>query len=248
MTTKELINKVLRGLRQFALILDSETSTTDDYLLMILQFINEAKEEIEEAGWPWQALRQTVTVTLAASTLEYDLTIAGAADVDSNDRSRLLYENIVDSGTSENFRMRDDALPQVFNVTANEYRLKERPQETIERWHFTDDNQTGQPEYFAIYQDGDSLRIKVYPTPDQAYTLKMRLYIPQAELASTDITTTLSIPDRPVWMKALFKANAERGEELGAPGSQLEVAYLDAHGFAVANEQSPSDETVILGR
>ena len=48
MTTRELINKVLRGLRQFGLIIPSSTtSTTDDYLLMILQFVNEAKEEVE---------------------------------------------------------------------------------------------------------------------------------------------------------------------------------------------------------
>ena len=68
-TTRVLMNKVLRGIRQFSLIIGSSTtSTTDDYLLMILQFVNEAKEEIEEAGWPWQALRKTVTVTIAAST------------------------------------------------------------------------------------------------------------------------------------------------------------------------------------
>ena len=247
MTTRELINKVLRGLRQFSMIIDSgTTSTTDDYLLMILQFVNEAKEEIEESGWAWQALRQTVTVTVAASTLEYDITIAGAADVDSNDRSRLLYDNIIGS---EGFRLADCAVPQVFDVTdSSESRLSEVPLEKMERWHFTDDDQTGKPSHFAIYQDGDSLRMKVYPTPDGTYTLKARLYIPQTELLNTDLTTELSIPSRPVWMKALLKANAERGSELGAPDGLLATQYLDAHGFAVANEQSPDDETVILAR
>lgn len=248
MTTRELINKVLRGLRQFSIIIDSATtSITDEYLLMILQFVNEAKEEIEESGWAWQALRNTVTVTLSASTVEYDITIAGAADVDTNDRSRLLYENVMGS---EGFRMSDASLPQVFDVTtSSEDRLREVSQEKMERWHFTDDDDTGEPTHFALYQDGDSLRMKVYPIPDATYTLKMRLYIPQDELADTAITsTTLSIPDRPVWMKALFKANAERGSELGSPDSQLHMAYLDAHGFAVANEQSPADETVILAR
>ncbi len=90
--------------------------------------------------------------------------------------------------------------------------------------------------------------MKVYPTPDATYTLKARIYIPQDELASTDLTTVLSIPSRPVYMKALWKANAERGSELGAPDSSLWMAYLDAHGFAVANEQSPDDETVTLDR
>ena len=249
-TTRDLINKVLRGIRQFSLIMESGvTATTDDYLLMILQFVNEAKEEIEEAGWPWQALRQTVTVTLAASTIEYDLTIAGAADVNTNDRSRLLYDMSNVYGSSEGFYNSAFAQPMVFDVTTStEYRLKEVSQERIERWHFTDNDEQQQPTYFTLYTDGDSIRMKVYPTPDKTYTLKMRMFIPQAELTASDLTTVLSIPNRPVWTKALFKANQERGEELGKPGSVAEIAWLDAHGSATASEMSPADYTVNLER
>jgi hypothetical protein len=74
------------------------------------------------------------------------------------------------------------------------------------------------------------------------------MYIPQAELSESDLTTVLSIPNRPVWTKALFKANEERGSELGKEGSSLHVAYLDAHGAAVANEQTPADSTVFLDK
>jgi hypothetical protein len=250
-TTLSVMNKVLRGLRQFNLIIPVATSsTTDDYLLMILQFVNEAKEEIEEAGWAWQALRQTVTVTLAAGTVEYDLTIAGAADVDTNDRSRLLYENVTSLGNSEGFFDSTSSLPQVFNVTNTaENRLDEITQERAERLHFTDDDAQQEPTCFALYSDGDSIRMKVYPTPDATYTLKMRMFIPQTELLSTSLTATeLSIPQRPVWTKALWKANQERGDELGAEGSTLHTAYLDAHGAAAGKEMTPADETVGLDR
>lgn len=250
-TTRDLINKTLRGLRQFGLIIDSGTSdTTDDYLLMILQFVNEAKEEIEEAGWAWQALRQTVTVTISASTVEYDLTSAGAADVDTNDRTRLLYETVNENGRSEGFRIGQSSRPQVFDVTdSSEYRLKEWTQEKMERVHFTDDNESSnQPTHFAVWSDGDSIRMKIYPTPTETRTLKMRMYIPQDELSSTDLTTVLSIPNRPVWTKALWKANQERGDELGAEGSTLHTAYLDAHGSAAGKEMSPADQTVSLER
>ena len=249
--TRELMNKVLRGIRQFGLILDSgTTSTTDDYLLMILQFVNEAKEEIEEAGWAWQALRQTVTVTLASGTAEYDIEIAGQADVDTNDRSRLLYENVTLFGSSEGFYDSMASLPQVFDVTtSSEYRLREVTQEKMERMHFTDNDETQKPLYFAIYTDSDSLKMKVFPTPDATYTLKMRLYIPQAELSSTSLeATSLSIPQRPVWTLALFKANQERGDELGKEGSAAHRAYLDAHGAAAGKEMSPADQTVGLER
>lgn len=249
-TTRDLINNVLRGLRQFGLLIDSgDTSTTDNYVRMILQLVNEAKEEIEETGWPWQALRQTVTVTLASSQVQYDILSTGEADVDTNDRTRLLYENTNDGGTSEGFRMGSSARPQVFNTTTSEeYRLYEVTQEKMERWHFTDDNETGKPTHFAIWSDGDSIKMKVYPTPDATYTLKMRLYIPQAELADDSLGTTLSIPARPVWTKALWKANQERGDELGAEGSTLHQAYMDAHGAAVGKEMTPADSTVYLER
>jgi hypothetical protein len=249
-TTLTLLNKVLRGLRQFDLIIgDSETSVTDDYLLMLLQFLNEAKEEIEEGGWPWYALRVTHTVTLAASTVDYTLTAAGDSDIDTNDRTRLLYENTNVAGSGEGFYQGHASLPQVFDVTtSDESRLTEVPLEKMERWHLTDNDETGRPTHFAVYAATGSLKMKIYPTPDQAYTLKMRFYDPQDELTSTDITTTLSIPERAVHLKALLKANQERGSELGKDGSTLYIAYLDAHGAAVANEMTQADETVFLDR
>jgi hypothetical protein len=247
-TTLTLTNKVLRGIRQFGLILaSSATAYTDDYLLMLLQFINEAKEEIEESGWAWQSLRTTVTVTLAADTAEYDITIAGAADVDTNDRARLLYENAKAGG--ETFYQSQYTLPQVFDVTdSGEYRLVEVRQEKMERMHFTDSDETQNPVYFAIWSDGDSLRMKVHPTPNSARTLKLRVYIPQVELTASDITTVLSIPSRPVWTLALHKANQERGDELGKDGSSTHRAALDAHGAAVGKEMTAADQTTYLER
>ncbi len=250
-TTREVINKVLRGIRQFDLILDSgTTSTTDVYLLMILQFVNEAKEEIEEAGWSWHALRKTLTLTLASSTVEYDLTSAGQADIDTNDRTRLLYENVAFTGSTEGFYSSSSSRPMVFDVTSSaENRLTERTQEQIERMHFTDNDETGDPHYFSFYTDGDSIKVKVWPTPAKAYTIKFRLYIPQDELSSTTLeATTLLMPSRPVWTLALFKANQERGDELGKDNSSSYIAAKDSHAAAVGREMTPADQTVYLDR
>jgi hypothetical protein len=246
--TRDAINKVLRGIRQFGLIIDSGTSsTTDDYLLMVLQFVNEAKEEVEECGWPWYALRWTNTVTLSSGTAAYALTAGNEDQTDTNDRSRLLYEHTT-SG-SETFYQAANSKPQVFDTTdSSEERLTEVTIEKMERMHLTDDDQTGKPEYFAIYSDGTNLQMKVYPTPDATYTITYRVYVPQDELTNTVLTTTLSVPFRPVWMKALFKANEERGSELGRPGSSLYMAMLDAQGSAVGIEMRPEDQTVYLER
>ena len=247
--TLDLLNKVLSGIRQFDLIITA-SSTTDTYLLMLLQFVNEAKEEIEEGGWAWQALRQTVTLTLANATSEYTLTIAGDADVDTNDRSRLLYENVMTGmGRVEGFYNSNNSSPMVFDVTTGtENRLQERTQEFIERLHFTDNDETGKPVYFTVFSSGSALKVRVWPTSDAVYTIKLRMFIPQDELSGGTLTTTLLIPFRPVWTRALFKANEERGSELGKQGSSLFMAMLDAHAVAVGKEQTPADQTVYLER
>ncbi len=244
--TRDLLNKVLRGLRQFDLIITG-TSTTDTYILMLLQFVNEAKEEVEESGWAWQALRQTITLTLSSATSVYAITAAGPADIDTNDRSRLLYENVSSGSRSEGFYSTSSSLPMVFDVTTGtEVRLQERTQEAIERLHFTDNDQTGKPVYFTLYSDGTSLIMRVWPTSDGTYTLKLRIFDPQDELSASVLTTSLLLPSRPVWTRALFKANEERGSELGKQGSSLYLAMLDAHGVAVGKEQTPADQTVHL--
>ena len=250
-TTRDLINKTLRGLRQYGLIIDAaDTETSDDYIRMLLQFVNEAKEEVEEAGWSWQALRQTVTVAVVAGQVEYDITIAADADVDTNDRTRLLYENVTQMGSSEGFFDSTSARPQVFDVTdSTEHRLVEWNNEKVERHHMLDNNETQTILYaFSIYSDSDSVKLKLFPTPAANRTLKLRMYIPQAELAENALGTTISIPSRPIWTLSLLKANQERGDELGKEGSTLHLAYLNAHGAAVAREQSPSDMTVGLDR
>jgi hypothetical protein len=249
-TTKDLMNKTLRGIRQFGLIIPSGTnSTTDDYLLLILQFVNEAKEEIEEGGWAWQALRKTVTLTLASGTAEYTLTAAGDADVNTNDRTRLLYENITYFGSTEGFFNSSSSRPMIFDTTdASEERLIEVTQERMERLHFTDNDETGQVRYITLYSSGSALKAKVWPTPDATYTIKLRMFIPQDELTSADLTTTLLIPVRPVYLRATFKANEERGSELGKEGSALYLAMLDAQGAATGKEMTPADQTVNLER
>jgi hypothetical protein len=207
MNTRQLLNKVLRGLRQDA-IPDSTADISDVYQLLILQFLNEAKEEIEE-NWDWYALRATVTVTVAQGTDTYTLSAAGDADIDVNDRSRLLYAKNLQRYANfvETSSRTADAVPQVIDVTdSTEHRLIEKSLEWIERQHFLDDDEQNEPRYFAWYASGGFVNIRIWPIPEKARTLKLRFVIPQEELSDDDITTTLSIPARPVWTRALFKA------------------------------------------
>src|SRR5688500_7393020 len=142
-TTRELMNKVLRGLRQEP-IATSTDELTDSYELLILQFLNEAKEELEEE-WDWYALRNTVTVTLSNGTSDYDLTTSGSvASVSTNDRTRLLYEKGRTVGPSvESSARTSSSFAQAWDITdSTEYRLTEVSVEYIERLHISDSDET----------------------------------------------------------------------------------------------------------
>lgn len=244
-TALALLNNVLRGLRRDVV---TATSTTNSYHLLLLQFLNSAKEELEDS-WDWHALRQTVTLTISSGTSDYALTEAGPADVDVTPRSRLLYEKPQQPGAvygeTETSTFTYGSLPQVFDTTdSTEYRLTELSPEQMERLHFTDSDETAQPTHFAIYRDSTSLRVKVWPTPSGTRTWKMRFVIPQSEIPSTAMTSyTLKIDPRSVWTKALTTAYEERGEEAGRPLTTVDREAQDALFYALDREKLNSDMT-----
>jgi hypothetical protein len=72
MTYIDLINKVLRRLREDTVATYNQT----DYSLLIGEFINETKREVEDS-WRWGSLRTTITVSATDGTSAYTLTGSG---------------------------------------------------------------------------------------------------------------------------------------------------------------------------
>ena len=74
MAYRTIINKVLRRLREDTVaadwIGDLADSDADDYQKLIGDFVNEAKQIVEDA-WSWSFLRSLQTVTTSASTATY---------------------------------------------------------------------------------------------------------------------------------------------------------------------------------
>ena len=67
-TFLETVNAVLTKLRE-----PEVSSITDDYTRLIARFVNEAKEEVEDA-WNWTALRSTATVSAVSTATVYSVT------------------------------------------------------------------------------------------------------------------------------------------------------------------------------
>ena len=190
MTLLQLVNKVLRGLRE-AQVAD----IVGTYPLMVVQFVNEAKENIEDIG-PWLALRTTVNDTLTQDVSSLDLTGS------TNERSYLLFTK---------------NLPMAFITTANEeHRLSVVEKGEIDALNALDpDAQHAVPYAVAFARSNTGLTAHFFPTPDAAYTVRFVFVVPQDEL--DEATDEISIPGDPVWREALVLAMEERGEEFAGP-------------------------------
>jgi len=232
-TSLTLLNNILRGLRKDE-IATGTASLSLDYHKTLLDFINTALADAEESH-NWDAQRTSVTVTGAASTSEYTLTIAGDADVDVLTGSRLLYDNSWGRRT-----------PQVFDVTdsTQAYRLWEISAEEMESRHRGDANdEVTTPTFFSLYSDNTSLKLRVWPTPSGTPSWLMRFWTPQVPFTAADLTETIEVPPRPIWLRALFYAQQERGDDAGTMGSSLDERADDALRAAIAAEADDDDLT-----
>ena len=72
MTYLELVNSVLRRLRESEVDTVQGVGNTNSYARLIGDFINESKSQVE-ATWDWSALRSTLTLTTTPNIFNYEL-------------------------------------------------------------------------------------------------------------------------------------------------------------------------------
>lgn len=185
MTYLEIVNNVLRRLREREVATVSETS----YSRLIGDFVNDAKEEIENS-WDWSHLRTTITATTTANIFAYVLTTSG---------TRLKTLNVV-------------------NDTSNYFMEYMTAEDMTEKYLNMDNVQSGEPRYYSfngVDINGDTIA-EVYPKPDGVYNLRFNLVVrPEPVTNDTDV---IYAPHRPVLHLAYAKAVEERGEDGGVAG------------------------------
>lgn len=187
---------------------ETEVTTVNgnSYSKLIGVLVNDAKRIVEDA-YPWNALNQVITVNSIADTSVYSLTGAGT-------------------------RFKDN---YVVNTTYKNY-LEYKPY----KW-FIDNSMvaaTGVPNAYTFNgQDtnGDS-KVEVYPIPDNNYTLKFYLNIPQKDLTSD--AETVTILPHIVTQLAYALAIAERGEDGGLNSSEAYLRYKESLADAISIEAS----------
>ena len=212
MTYLEIVNNILRRLRE------REVSTVDEtaYSRLIGDFVNDAKEEIENA-WDWSHLRTTITATTNSDIFAYILT-------DSGTRMKVL--NVVND--TDNFFMRymtaEDMTKNYLNITNVD---------------------TGSPRYYSfngVDINGDTIA-EVYPKPNGVYQLRFNLVVrPSALITDTDIVYA---PERPMIHLAYAKAVEERGEDGGMAGLSAYNTANRSLNDAISFDQGKHPEELI---
>ena len=181
MTFLNIMNNVLRRLREE----EATTVTGSTYIKMVGDFINDAKQLVEEAN-DWSALRETIVVTTSASDNTYSLT-----------------------GGGDNVK-----VMSVINDTQNcfmGYQTKDWFNDSL----YIADEIQGEPKYYTyngLDSSGDT-QVLVSPTPDGVYSLRLDVIKRQAPLTSN--TDTLLVPAQPVIHLAVALLARERGETGG---------------------------------
>ena len=227
----ELVNSVLKRVREDQV----GTTSADTYSTLVAEFINDAKQVVEDA-WNWSSLRHSVTVTLVPGTYEYDLgstLIVGAGNA-LNERSKLLYSNA-------------SKRAMAFDITSSDpFPLTEVFRDTVDEEYDLDNVHTpsSSPAYFSVYPTADSLTLKLWENPQAARTWKLYFKRPQGELESD--SEEIKVPWRPVVLLATNYALNEKGEEVGQPGSQADIKYLDALANAIALDSSNNSESLVF--
>lgn len=199
-----IVNKVLLKLRKTALT--SSNFSTDSYGLLIQQFVNESKKQVED-GWNWSMLRQTATVTLDGTNHKFVL-----PDITQRSRSLDAWNTTKQS--------------QMFQVAQDKMRalLQSTSQPTGDAlWYTLVDDST---------QTDNSVVASVYPYKTSGQVLEFFFLTPQDDLA--DFDDNLYIPEQPVIDLAYAFAVGERGEDGGITFTEAYSKYETSLAQAIA--------------
>ena len=212
MTYLNIMNNVLRRLRE-----DEVTNVTENtYAKMVGDFINDAKNLVEEAA-DWSALRQTVSITTTASDNQYSLTDCG--------------DNV--------------KVMSALNDTENCY-LGYQTKDWFNEQLYINPIVEGAPRYYTfdgLDANGDT-QVLVSPRPTKAQTLRFDVIKRQADLISD--SNNLLVPEKPVIHLAVALLARERGETGGTSTAeyfQIADKYLSD---AVAIDAAKHPEEMIF--
>jgi len=221
MTYREIINSVLRRLREDTITSDwsgnlYDSVTVTNYQKLIGELVNDSKKNVE-AYHDWNALRETFNVKLKDGNMQYTL---GDATRGSGVTFKVL--DVINQNSGQ-------VLEQVPNDWLNEqvYPLTSVSTGAPTKYAFNGISQastTREPDF----------NIDFYPVPDSSVAnniVSVNIVGAQKELLTA--AQVLRVPSQPVILGAWARAIAERGEDGGSVSSMVASEAKDSLNIAV---------------
>lgn len=215
MTYLQLVNAVMRRLRESEVSTVQGSGNSNSYARLIGDFVNEAKSQVE-AAWDWSALRSTLTLTTTADVFNYEL-----------------------QNTRNSAKVLD-----VWNDTSN-IEMGYQTSHWFTQEFLMADPQKGIPVYYnfnGVSTDGDS-QVDIYPIPDGVYDLRFNMTLRNLPLAADTDSTVL--PTRPIILLATAMAIEERGEDGGQQSINAYAAAQSALADEIAFDAARHPEDTI---
>jgi len=187
---------------------EPEASSVSDnaYVKLIAKFVNDSKRVVEDS-YNWNALSDTLSATTTADVFNYVLV-----------------------GSGQRFRVID-----VINDTQNAF-VELASTRWMDQQFLMTTPQKGSPAYYnfnGTNSNGDT-QVDLYPIPNGAYNLRFNIIKPQVPLAVN--ADTLLVPEEPVILGALARAQAERGEDGGVQAGETYQLMKQSLADAIALE------------
>jgi hypothetical protein len=187
---------------------EPEASSVSDnaYVKLIARYVNDSKRVVEDS-YNWNALSETLSATTTADVFNYVLV-----------------------GSGQRFRVID-----VINDTQNAF-VELASTRWMNQQFLMTTPQKGSPAYYnfnGTNSNGDT-QVDLYPIPNGAYNLRFNIIKPQVPLAVN--ADTLLVPEEPVILGALARAQAERGEDGGVQAGETYQLMKQSLADAIALE------------
>jgi hypothetical protein len=189
---------------------EPEASSVSDnaYVKLIARYVNDSKRQVEDS-YNWNALSETLSATTTADVFNYVLT-----------------------GSGQRFRVID-----VLNDTDNFF-VENASTVWMDQQFLLTTAQKGSPKYYnfnGTNSNGDT-QVDLFPIPNGSYNIRFNIIKPQVPLVAN--ADTILVPEEPVILGALARAQAERGEDGGVQSGETYVLYRQSLADAISLESN----------
>jgi hypothetical protein len=167
-----------------------------------------------ENAWDWSTLRREVVVTTVNNVSDYLVE-------DATPQTKLFY--FVNDNTRQYMEYRTTAWIEQQRINSD---LK------------------GSPKYFTYYNADGVMRVRLWPTPDAAYTLRYYAKFPQDFLENSG--DVIRVPYMPVQHMALALLARERGETGGTSVAEYFAVADNYLSDAIAYDAAHHPEDLIF--